>query len=122
MLLLGLISAQAVRKPASSSQANRVLSRGEARATLQLSACAQNLRSFVGMLLGGVMSCIGPALIVEVVQQRGRAPQLLICAQFAGVGSHASLHRERVFAKAFTLRVLAQQAPGFFPIRHFSPF
>jgi hypothetical protein len=27
-----------------------------------------------------------------------------------------------VFAKAFTLRVLAQQAPGFFPIRHFSPF
>src|ERR1700733_3157045 len=73
------------------------------------------------MFLGRVMRCIRPAFIVEIVQQRGDAPEIFVCAQFACDPPPAGLYGQRMFAKAFTLRVLAQKLPRLVPIWHFSP-
>jgi hypothetical protein len=60
---------------------------------------------------------VGPLLVVEVVQQPGETPELLVLAIEAGVVAHRRLHGQRVLAQAFLLRVLAQELPGFVSAR-----
>src|ERR1700679_2627633 len=73
------------------------------------------------MFLGGVVCWIRPAFVVEIVQQRSDAPKIFVRAQLSGVSTHAGFYGQRVFAEAFTLRVLAQKVPRLVPIWHFAP-
>ena len=43
---------------------------------------------------------IGVAFEVEVVQQRGDAPQRLVAAEALRVGAHAGFHRQHMLAQA----------------------
>ena len=54
-------------------------------------------------------------LVVEVVQQRGCPPELLVLAEAPGVSPHGSLHGERVPSEWLGLRVLGQRLPGAVP-------
>src|SRR5258707_12785950 len=79
---------------------------------------AQDLRAFGGVALVGGMLVIGPALVVEVVQQRGEAPGLFVGAGFTGIGAHAGFDGKHVLTERFGLRVFAEQFPGLFARRH----
>src|SRR6266852_1789001 len=65
-----------------------------------------------------MMLLVGPALVIEIVQQRRDAPERYIGALFASVGAHAGFHGQRVLAQTFRLRVLAQKIPGILTRRH----
>src|SRR5207247_10068075 len=65
-----------------------------------------------------MMLLIGPALVIEIVQQRRGAPERFIGALFAGISAHAGFHGQRVLAQTFRLRVLAQEIPGILTRRH----
>ena len=54
-----------------------------------VAALAENLRAFVGVLFRWVMFGIGPALVVEIVEQAGQAPGVLVAAELSGVGANA---------------------------------
>ena len=54
----------------------------------------------------------GVDLVVEVVQQRRRAPELLVLAELLRVGADRRLHRERLPLQGLALRVLGQRLPG----------
>ena len=56
---------------------------------------------------------VGVALEVEVVQQRGDAPQRLVAAEAPRVGAHAGLHGQDVLAQAVAGDPFADQLPGF---------
>ncbi len=62
--------------------------------------------------VGGV-GVVRVALVVEIVEQGGEAPELFVVAEFAGVGANAGFHGEHVFAEGFGLRVFADELPGF---------
>ena len=64
------------------------------------------------MAFGGMVLLIGPALVVEIVQQRGEAPKLLVGGGLAGVSAHASFDGERVLAQIFVGGVFAEQGPA----------
>ena len=51
-------------------------------------------------------------LVVEVVQERDRAPELLVLVVLPGVEADAGLDRERVPAQRLALRVAGQRLPG----------
>ena len=51
---------------------------------------------FAGMLLIGGLGGVGVALVVEVVQQAGQAPALLVLAEVSRVGAHRGLDGEHV--------------------------
>src|SRR5581483_1890230 len=53
------------------------------------------------------------ALVIEVVEQSGDAPHLLVLAELRGVVPHRRLDRETVLAEAVALGVFAQERPGF---------
>src|SRR3954452_20165389 len=55
-------------------------------------------------------------LIVEVVQDPGRGPELLVASVVGRVGDHAGLDAEDVLAQRLGLRPLAEEAPGLVPI------
>ena len=74
----------------------------------RIAALAQDRRSARGMFFRGAVRVIGPALVVEVVQQGGEAPEFFLGAGLSRVCAHAGLDRQRVFAQAFVLRVFAQ--------------
>ena len=108
-------------------QTKCVRERGLARSTLQYSACETMARiiSFgiawaragwpfppAGCWFGGAVRVVGPALVVEVVQQRGEAPQIFISAGLSRVSAHAGFYRQRVLAQIFVLRVFAEQSPS----------
>src|SRR5690606_6801153 len=57
----------------------------------------------------------GVALVVEVVQQRGDGPGLLVAAQRAGVGDDGGLHGQHVLAQALALRPLLHEGESRFP-------
>ena len=57
-------------------------------------------------------------LPIEIVQQRGEGPLRLVLAQLPGVGRHARLHGQRVFAESLGLGELAENVPGLFAIEH----
>ena len=52
---------------------------------------------------------IGPALVVEVVQQRDDAPVLLVLADQPGVAAHGRLDGQHVLPQAFALGVFLHQ-------------
>ena len=56
-------------------------------------------------------------LVVEVVEERGDAPELLVPAELARVRGRRSLDRERVTEQRFALRVPRQRLPGLFACR-----
>src|SRR5713226_5272287 len=70
------------------------------------------------MLLVRGVGFVGPALVVEVMQQSGDAPELFIGAVLAGIGADAGFHGQHVLAEAFGLRVFAQKLPGVFACGH----
>ena len=55
---------------------------------------------------------VGPALVVEVVQQRDDAPVLFVLAEQPRVAAHRGFDRQHVLAQALALRVLGHQRPG----------
>ena len=55
---------------------------------------------------------IGVLLVVEVVEDAGGRPQLLVLAVAAGVGAHRRLHAQHVLAQRVALGPLAEQLPG----------
>ena len=52
------------------------------------------------------------ALVVEVVQEAGDAPQLLVLAEAPRVGAHGRLDRQDVLAERGRLGPLAEEGPG----------
>src|SRR6266511_546559 len=54
----------------------------------------------------------GVDLVVEVVQQRGHAPQLLVLAEMARIGADGRLDRKRMPKKRLALRVAGQGLPS----------
>ena len=51
-------------------------------------------------------------LVVEVVEQCGRPPELLVLAELRRVGAHRGLHRKRVTQQRLALRVAVERLPG----------
>src|SRR3712207_8626080 len=47
--------------------------------------------------------------VVEIVQQAGRTPQLLVLPEFARIGAHDGLDRQAVFAQALALDVRSEE-------------
>ena len=74
--------------------------------------------AFRGMLAIERMPAVGPAFVVEVVKQRGDTPEFLIGIVLFGVSADAGFHGQHVLAKAFGLRVFAEEIPGVFTRRH----
>ncbi len=54
----------------------------------------------------------GVDLVVEVVEQRDAAPELLVLAEAACVAAHRGLDGERVAQQRLALRVAGQRRPG----------
>ncbi len=61
---------------------------------------------------------VGPALVIEVVEERGEAPGIFISALLPGVGPHASFDGQHVFSEAFGLGEFANDFPGVFARGH----
>ncbi len=82
---------------------------------LRVALLVEDRGSVLGMLVEG-----GVDLVVEVVQERGDAPELLVFSERARVPAHGRLDRERVTEERFALRVTSKRVPGLLPgrIRH----
>src|SRR6266849_3667910 len=85
---------------------------------LRVAFLAKNLGTFGGVLLVRGVGFVGPALVVEVMEQRGDSPELLIGGVLAGIGADASFHRQHVLAEALGLGVFAQKLPGVLSCGH----
>jgi hypothetical protein len=70
------------------------------------------------MLLLGMVLVVGPALVIEIVEQSGEGPQFLIGSILPRVRAQAGLDSKGVFSQAFALRVFAQKFPGILSITH----
>ena len=57
----------------------------------------------------GCSAGVGVLLVVEVVDQPGEAPDLLVAAELLRVGAHGGLHGQGVLAQAGGLGVLVEQ-------------
>jgi hypothetical protein len=55
---------------------------------------------------------VRPALVVEVVEEAGQSPELLVLVPETGVKTHRRLDGEGMLAQSFLLRVLAEELPG----------
>ena len=73
---------------------------------------AQDRRPVLGVLVERRVH-----LVVEVVQERGDAPELLVLAEARGVRRRRRLDGERVAQERFALRVLRERLPGLFASR-----
>jgi len=51
---------------------------------------------------------IGPALVIEIVEQGGEAPGFFVGTGFAGVGADAGFDGKHMFAEAFGSGVLTE--------------
>jgi len=65
-----------------------------------VAALAQNFRAFRGMSRVGGMFVVGPALVIEVMEQRRDAPNLFISALLACVCTDAGFDGQHVLAQA----------------------
>ena len=54
----------------------------------------------------------GPALVVEIVQQRDDTPSLFVLAELPGVPADGRFHGQRVLQETVALGVFGQQGPG----------
>ena len=59
----------------------------------------------------------GVNLVVEVVEDRGHAPELLVLAELTRVGRDGGLDGERMPAQSLALGVLRQRLPGLLACR-----
>jgi hypothetical protein len=73
---------------------------------------AEDLGAFGGVLAVGGVVGVGPALVVEVMENGGEAPGIFVGAVFAGIGAHAGFDGEHVFAEGFGLGEFADKFPG----------
>ncbi len=69
------------------------------------------------LAIGGVVG-VGPALIVEVVEERGQAPGVFVGSILAGVSADTRFDGEHVLAEAFGLGEFADDLPGVFARGH----
>ena len=113
-------------KPESSSTANSVLAMSVSRGTPRKVGVAgdrvdhllrpvellEQPQRGARMAVLGVVE-VGVALVVEVVDEAGHGPQLLVAAALAGVGDHGRLDPEQVLAQRLGLDPFADQIPGF---------
>ena len=60
---------------------------------------------------------VGIALVVEVVDQAGDRPALLVLAEAPGVGAHGGLDAQQVLAERVRFDPLADEIPGLFTRR-----
>src|SRR5690242_7636098 len=74
---------------------------------LRVALLAEDRRAVLGMLVER-----GVDLVVEVVQQRGDPPELLVLAEAGGVRRGRGLDRERVPQERLALRVPGEGLPG----------
>ena len=74
---------------------------------LRVALLAEDRRSVLRMLVER-----GVNLVVEVVEQRDTAPQLLVLARAPRVSAHRRLDRERMAEERLALRVAGQRRPG----------
>jgi hypothetical protein len=74
---------------------------------LRVSLFAKNRCAVLRMLVQRRMD-----LVVEVVQQRGRSPELLVLVIEPRVEPHGRLDRERMPQQRLALRVLGERLPG----------
>src|SRR6266568_4703154 len=88
---------------------------------LGVTLLAQDFCAFGGMPLIGEVLLIGPAFVVEVVQQRSDAPKLLVGAGFTRVGANARFDRQHVFAQVLGRSVFTEKFPGVLAARHSIP-
>jgi hypothetical protein len=79
---------------------------------------AQDFGAFGGMLAVGGVVIVGPALVVEIVEERGEAPEVFVGTEFAGVIANARFDSEHVLAERVGLGVLAEKVPGVVASRH----
>ena len=79
---------------------------------LRVALLAQDRRAVLRVLVERRMD-----LVVEVVEERGDAPQLLVAAELARVRGRRRLDRERVPEQRFALRVPRERLPGLFASR-----
>src|SRR6202041_3051731 len=79
---------------------------------------AEDRRAFVGVLFRRVMFGVGPALVIEIVEETGKAPSVFVATELSGVGANAGFDGEGMFSQAFALGVFAEQIPGVVSIRH----
>src|SRR3954451_25201795 len=70
---------------------------------------AQDRGAVLGMLVES-----GVDLVVEVMEQRGRSPELFVLAETHRVGADCGLDGERVAAQRCALRVAREGLPGAF--------
>ncbi len=54
----------------------------------------------------------GVDLVVEIVEKRGRAPELLVSAHLPRIGAHSSFHSQGMAQEGFALRVTGERVPG----------
>ncbi len=85
---------------------------------LGVALLAKDFGAFGGVLFVRSVRFVGPALVVEVVEQSGDAPEFLVRAVLAGIGADAGFHGQHVLAEALGLRVFAQELPGVFACGH----
>ena len=79
---------------------------------LGVAALTQDCRAARGVLFGGTVGVVGPAFVIEIVQESGEAPKILVRAGLPSIGTHAGFDGQSVFAQAFVLPVFTQKSPG----------
>jgi hypothetical protein len=77
-----------------------------------IAALAKDFGAFGGVLAAGSVGVVGPALVIEIVEERCEAPEVLVGALLAGVGADAGFDGKGVFAEILRLRVFAEEVPS----------
>ena len=84
----------------------------------RVAALAEDQGAGEGMLGSRVMIGVGPAFVIEIVEQSGEGPGIFIAAKFPGVGADAGFDGQGMLAETFALCVFAKQGPGIIAVRH----
>ena len=85
---------------------------------LGVPALSEDFGAFGRMLAVGGVVGVGPALVIEVVEERGEAPGVFVGAVLTGIGANAGFDGEHVLAEAFGLGEFADDVPGVFARGH----
>src|SRR6202030_3800184 len=79
---------------------------------LGIPALPQDFGAGRWMAFARVVLLIGPALVVEIVQQRGQSPEFLIGPGCPGISAHTGLNGQGMFAQTSVLGEFAEQGPS----------
>src|SRR6266853_6547263 len=79
---------------------------------VRISTLAKNFRTSRRVLSGRAMRIVGPAFVVEIMQQCGQSPEFFIGAGPARIGAHTCFDGQCMLAQIFVLCVFAEQSPG----------